>query len=696
MANPVPTPTRRPFGNAPGRDWSKMGKWLTLVATLLIVSGGGILATTFASAASAPTLVATPDTGLTNGASTMLTGTGYADSSTGNILECNNAPDEPTVALGGLVDSSVSVGCTGPSFAANSLVSTSATGTLSKAYTVTAGTVGPPCGATNDIIATCPTTDSTGGSTTTDAAAYPCPPTAAQQAAGVTCSLSFGDQANDSSSVTIFFEGETTGTTTTTEAPTTTPPSTTSTVAPTTTTTGVSSTTTTTGVSSTTTTTGVSSTTTTTEAPTTTTTEAPTTTTTEAPTTTTTEAPTTTTTAAPTTTTTAPSGPTTTLPAVADTGAYELYCPGTPVGNVVLNGVTTSAALTPLEPTSGSSFMVTNYQTIANVPQALAQAAQALGNSALTGSATTQLDVTGATPATLSSGSISFSAPFPTTIPASGLTLDLPAPPASLGPFTATNTNITVEEDAGASLTLEVSGSPLTLTCTAYPNNAAPTGITTTPPTGSPFSPIIAFAGQGAPMGTLTSTATPSCTTGTACSIALTGTGFAPSETVDLALNDPASLGSTTADANGDISDTVMIPASTAAGTYSVVATGETSGTTASFAFTEAAAATTTTTAASSATTAGNVVTSSANSLAFTGVGAGVGWLGVVGGALVLLGLAMLFLVDAPRRLIGQLAYVNLGKLARRHSPRWALRPGAWSAAVKDRATRVGSWIIGR
>ena len=185
MANSFPTPARRPFGSAPARAWTKTGKGLALFATLLIISGGGILATAFASAAAAPTLIATPNTGLTNGQTIMLTGSGYTDSSIGNLLECNDAPNEPTAALGGLVNSAVSVGCTGPSLAANDLTSTSATGTISKAYIVAAGTIGPPCG-TGDLVATCPTTDSSGGNTTTDAAKYPCPPTAAQQAAGVT------------------------------------------------------------------------------------------------------------------------------------------------------------------------------------------------------------------------------------------------------------------------------------------------------------------------------------------------------------------------------------------------------------------------------------------------------------------------------------------------------------------------------
>ena len=33
--------------------------------------------------------------------------------------------------------------------------------------------------------------------------------------------------------------------------------------------------------------------------------------------------------------------------AFADSSAYELFCPGTPVGNIVLNGVITTGTITP-------------------------------------------------------------------------------------------------------------------------------------------------------------------------------------------------------------------------------------------------------------------------------------------------------------------------------------------------------------
>ena len=173
-------------------------------------------------------LTVTPDTGLTNGQSVTLSASGMADSSPGNVLECNGAPDQPTVALGGEVNTSISIGCTAPAVSASVLGSTTATGTFSKSYTVKTGTIGPPCGSGD--LASCPSTDSAGKSPSTDAANYPCPPTAAQQAAGVTCYIQFHDQAGDQAGGggadggTILFQGEqaSTSTTTTTAAPTTT------------------------------------------------------------------------------------------------------------------------------------------------------------------------------------------------------------------------------------------------------------------------------------------------------------------------------------------------------------------------------------------------------------------------------------------------------------------------------------------
>ncbi len=89
--------------------------------------------------------------------------------------------------------------------------------------------------------------------------------------------------------------------------------------------------------------------------------------------------------------------------------------------------------------------------------------------------------------------------------------LSLPDTPATIPGFTATSSGITIQEDASAALSLNVAGSALALTCTAYPNNTVtPSGITTATPTASPIAPVIAVAGGGS---TSTTTVAPVTTT---------------------------------------------------------------------------------------------------------------------------------------------------------------------------------------
>jgi hypothetical protein len=190
-------------------------------------------------------------------------------------------------------------------------------------------------------------------------------------------------------------------------------------------------------------------------------------------------------------TTTPTTGPGGTVPPT-QPGPYELYCPGTPVGNIVLNNVTTSGTISPATPSAGTQFDLTGYTSAVDLPTSIVSAAAALGNSAITGTAVTKVDATGATPASISSGELAINAPIPSPVPSSGLTLNLPASPATLGPFTATGGAITLTVDPAISLALDVSGSTLNLTCTPYSNNAAATGIVSEAPIGSPISPVIA------------------------------------------------------------------------------------------------------------------------------------------------------------------------------------------------------------
>lgn len=170
---------------------------------------------------------------------------------------------------------------------------------------------------------------------------------------------------------------------------------------------------------------------------------------------------------------------------------YELYCPGTPVGSIVLNNVSSTGSLSPANPAAGDQFNLTDYQSQVPLPANIVNAASALGNVSIMGSATATIDALGATPASVSSGTMSFNVPIPTPVPPSGLTLTVPSPGATVGPFTASGGTITLSESPQIQLSIMVSGSALNLSCTAYPDNSAPSGIATTIPTGSPISPVV-------------------------------------------------------------------------------------------------------------------------------------------------------------------------------------------------------------
>src|SRR6202161_848065 len=79
-------------------------------------------------------------------------------------------------------------------------------------------------------------------------------------------------------------------------------------------------------------------------------------------------------------------------PAFADSSPYELYCPGTPVGNIVLNGVVTTGIITPDSLAPSQQFNLTNYQSTVLLPSSIVAAAAALGNSAITGTANLKVD----------------------------------------------------------------------------------------------------------------------------------------------------------------------------------------------------------------------------------------------------------------------------------------------------------------
>ena len=92
-------------------------------------------------------------------------------------------------------------------------------------------------------------------------------------------------------------------------------------------------------------------------------------------------------------------------------------------------------------------------------------------------------------------------------------------------------------------------------------------------------------------------------------------------------------------------------------------------------------------------------VTSPSSKLAFTGVGPGVGALGILGGVLILMGLALLVLVDAARRAMAQFAAIGPTTWRRIRSSNGrdssAHNRQPVHAAIRI-ATRTSRWFLGR
>ena len=214
---------------APGRRWliSLVGALLSLPSLVLLIAAGPAGAQVYSTMNPSPGVVinATPNSNLTNGQVVTVTGSGFWPGVWGYFLECSQAPNQPTLALGGPDGGIFGVGCTAPSLALSDVVHTDANGSLSTPWTVLTGTIGPPCGPTI-VLMTCANPDSAGNNAAVDAPEYPCPPTPAQQAAGVTCALVYmtglygwTPQGNEVGAADVSFAGESSPTTTT-EAPT--------------------------------------------------------------------------------------------------------------------------------------------------------------------------------------------------------------------------------------------------------------------------------------------------------------------------------------------------------------------------------------------------------------------------------------------------------------------------------------------
>ncbi len=141
-------------------------------------------------AAAAPTLSVTPATNLTAGEKVTVTGSGFAASGIGGLLECNTDPTQPTIEVDGVTQAPV--GCSNP---LGDVVTADSNGDINSTFSVLAGVIGPPATGT----------DSIGNPASQDAQNYPCPPTPNQTLQGVTCSIAYGQLSGDQGTATISF-----------------------------------------------------------------------------------------------------------------------------------------------------------------------------------------------------------------------------------------------------------------------------------------------------------------------------------------------------------------------------------------------------------------------------------------------------------------------------------------------------------
>lgn len=151
------------------------------------------------------TVTVTPATCLVGGMATTVTASGLVANSVGSILECSADPAQPGVTYLGTF---IPISCS-----KIAIVSTTASGSLpstSQSFTVLESTASNVIGGQNSgpESNTGTSTSCTGtctGNLTADASAYPCPPTPAQVAAGVTCVIAVGDLGGDQVPVPISF-----------------------------------------------------------------------------------------------------------------------------------------------------------------------------------------------------------------------------------------------------------------------------------------------------------------------------------------------------------------------------------------------------------------------------------------------------------------------------------------------------------
>jgi len=175
-------------------------KRLGMVGAAVLMAGGALLGTAVAASAGTPTISFTPNTAIGANQGVLVTASGFPGKTKGGLSQCEiGVTGEPTIA-DATTGQAEPVSC-GPF----QPIKTTAKGGLPNptGYGISAGYNGPPESGN----------DSAGTDATADSANYPCPPTAAQAAAGATCVLRFATAAA-SADLTINYNFQTTTTTT--------------------------------------------------------------------------------------------------------------------------------------------------------------------------------------------------------------------------------------------------------------------------------------------------------------------------------------------------------------------------------------------------------------------------------------------------------------------------------------------------
>jgi uncharacterized membrane protein YgcG len=215
-------------------EWKSRGRFFRQGLVAVALMAGGVVCFWSAQAFASGALFVSKTTNLVQRETVNVSANGLAANAYGYVLECNDTPGEPTDLVGPPFDMRIPDGCSAPSL--KHIVHTSAQGTMFTTYTVhESRKLGPPC-SVYSVFGGCSHPDSGGAHPRADAQNYPCPPSPAQQAAGVTCSLVFYDTAQQVVSAPISFEGANSlppgSTTTTPGSPLTTSPGSTGTTAP--------------------------------------------------------------------------------------------------------------------------------------------------------------------------------------------------------------------------------------------------------------------------------------------------------------------------------------------------------------------------------------------------------------------------------------------------------------------------------